>query len=129
MKLKKALLWLNAAVWLTFGLGYAVAPSFFASLVGVEIGREDAYRIMTDIGVMMVGIAIWYGYCATDDARTRLGLISAFLICLGMVVGRLIGVAASGSANSIIMLYVVLEALDSALLFLALRTKDGPRQA
>jgi hypothetical protein len=125
MTLKKSLLWLNAAVWLSFGLGYAVAPDFFASLVGVAMSRGDSYRIMTDVGVMMVGIGVWYVYCATDDSRTRQGLVSASLICLGMLAGRLIGMAVSGSVNTITILYAALEILDSALLLLALRTERG----
>jgi hypothetical protein len=40
MRFKKFLLWLNAAVWLFFGLGYSVAPDFFASLVGVGIASR-----------------------------------------------------------------------------------------
>ena len=128
MTLKKSLLWLNAAVWLFFGLGYAVAPDFFASLAGVALSRGDSYRIMTDVGVMMVGIGVWYVYCATDDSRTHHGLVSASLICLGMLAGRLIGMAVSGSANTITILYAALETLDSALLLLALRTGRGPVQ-
>jgi hypothetical protein len=112
-------------VWLFFGLGYAIAPDFFASLVGAAVTKAGSYRIMADIGVMMLGIGIWYVYCALDDSRTCHGLVSAFLICAGMLIGRLLGMAASGSANSITILYVVLETLDSALLFLALRMKQG----
>jgi hypothetical protein len=128
MRLKRFVLWLNAAVWFAFGLGYALAPDFFASLVGVGISRGDSYRIMADVGVMMVGIGVWYIYSAIDDSRMRLGLISAFLICLGMLVGRLVGVAVGGSANTITIVYLALETLDSVLLVLALRIKDGSTQ-
>lgn len=124
-RFEKSLLWLNAAVWLFFGLGYAVAPNYFASLAGAAVTRADSYRIMADVGVMMLGIGIWYVYCALDDSRTRHGLISAFLICVGMLVGRLIGMAASGGANGVVMLYAALETLDSALLLVALRLKGS----
>ncbi len=124
MKFKKFLIWLNTAVWLFFGFGYAVAPEFFASLVDADITRTNGYKIMTDAGIMMVGIGIWYIYCVIDDSRIRYGLISALLICFGMLVGRLIGVAVTASANNITILYIFLETLDSALLFFALRIKD-----
>lgn len=119
------LLWLNAAVWVAFGLGYTVAPSLFASLVGAVISPADSYRVMTDVGVMMVGISLWYGYCALDEVRTRLGLVSAFLIGAGLLVGRLIGIAVAGSASGIAIVYLALEALDAVLLFLALRAYSG----
>jgi hypothetical protein len=127
-RLAKFLLWLNAAVWLGFGLGYTVAPDVFASLAGATISRPDSYRVMTDVGVMMVGIALWYVYCALEDSRTRHGLISALLICGGLVVGRLIGIAVSGSANGVSIMYAGLEALDSALLVLALRAQRYRRR-
>jgi hypothetical protein len=126
MKFKKFLIWLNSVVWLFFGFGYAIAPNFFASLVDASITKADSYKIMTDVGIMMVGIGIWYVYCVIDNSRIRHGLISAFLICFGMLVGRLIGTVVNGSANNITILYIILETLDSALLFLALRIKDKP---
>jgi hypothetical protein len=43
-----------------------------------------------------------------------------------MLVGRLIGTVVSGSTSSVNFLYIILETLDSALLFLALRIKDKP---
>ncbi len=58
MKFKKFLIWLNTAVWLFFGFGYADASDFFASLVNASITRADSYKIMTDMGIMMVGIGI-----------------------------------------------------------------------
>jgi hypothetical protein len=123
----KFLLWLNAAVWLGFGVGYAIAPDWFATLVGADVGRADSYRVMTDVGVMMVGIAGWYAFCALDDARTDHGLISALLICAGLVAGRLIAIAATGSANSVTVIYLVLEVLDLALLALAVRARSAVR--
>jgi len=120
-KVAKFLLWLNAAVWLGFGIGYTVVPDVLASLVGGSISRADGYLVLTDIGVMMVGIAVWYGYCAVDESRTRLGLVSALLICVGLLAGRLVAMALSGSANPLMIAYAVLEALDSVLLFLAVR--------
>ena len=126
MKFKKFLIWLNSAVWLFFGLGYTIAPDFFAALVDADISKTDGYKMMADIGIMMVGIGIWYIYCALDNARIRHGLISAFLICLGMLIGRLIGVAVNNYANNITLLYIILETFDSALLIFALRIKDEP---
>ena len=124
MKYKNFLIWLNAAVWLFFGFGYAIAPDFFASLVDVDITRTSGYKIMADAGIMMVGIGFWYIYCVMDDSRIRYGLISALFICFGMLAGRVIGVAVTASANSVTLLYIFLETLDSVSLFLALRIKD-----
>ncbi len=124
-KFAKFLLWLNAAVWLGFGVGYAIAPDWFAALVGADITRADSYRVMTDVGVMMVGIAAWYAFCAFADARTDHGLISALLVCAGLVAGRLIGIAATGSANGVVVTYLVLETLDLALLALAVRARGA----
>jgi hypothetical protein len=129
MKFQKFLVWLNAVVWLFFGLGYVIVPSSFASLVGSDITRIQAYKIMSDVGFMMVGIGIWYVYCAIDNSRIRYGLISAFLICFGMLVGRLIGILVTGSANNFMALYLILETLDSILLFIALCIKDESQQA
>ena len=95
-------------------------------MVDASITKADGYKIMTDIGVMMIGIGIWYFYCVIDDSRIRYGIISAFLICVGMLVGRLIGTVVNNYANNINILYIILEALDSVLLFLALRIKDKP---
>lgn len=128
-KFAKVLLWLNAAVWLTFGVGYTVAPSAFAWLVGVTISRLDGVRVMTDVGVMMVGISLWYGYCALDDSRTRLGLVSAMLIGIGLCAGRLIGIAMTGSANPVSVGYAGLEALNAVLLVVAVRADARLRVA
>ncbi len=127
-KFAKFLLWLNAAVWLGFGVGYAIAPGGFATLVGAGLARADGYRVMTDVGVMMVGIASWYVFCALDDARTDHGLISALLICAGLVAGRLIAIAVTSSANGVVVVYLVLEVLDLVLLALAVRARVAARR-
>lgn len=123
------LLWLNAAVWLGFGLGYTITPGGFAALVGAEVPLADGYRLMADVGVMMVGIAGWYVYCALDDARTDHGLISALMIAAGLLAGRLIGIAVTGSANGVVLIYVALEVLDVALLVVCVRARAGHRRA
>lgn len=123
------LLWLNAAVWLGFGLGYTIAPAQLAALAGAEVSSVDSYRIMTDVGVMMVGIAGWYLYCALDEARIDLGLISALMIAAGLLAGRLIGIAVTGSAPGVVLAYAGLEALDVALLAISVRTRAAQRRA
>jgi len=128
-KFAKVLLWLNAAVWLGFGAGYTAAPDVFASLVGAGVSRPDSVRVMTDVGVMMVGISLWYGYCALDDSRTRLGLVSAMLIGIGLCAGRLIGITMTGSANPVSVGYAGLEALNAVLLVVAVRADSRLRVA
>ncbi len=123
----KFMLWLNTAVWLGFGLGYAIAPEAFAALVDADISRADSYRVMADVGVMMIGIGAWYIFCALDDARTDYGLISALLICVGMLIGRLVGIAAVGSANGVVLTYLILEALDAVLLASAVGSRRSLR--
>lgn len=120
-RFSKLVLWLNAAVWLGFGLGYTIVPDAFAALVGVAISRHDSFLIMADVGMMMVGIGIWYIACALRDNWTRPGLVSALLICAGMLIGRIIGIAVAGSINNVIAVYVALELLDTALILAALR--------
>lgn len=128
-KFAKFLLWLNAGVWLGFGLGYTFMPGLLASLVGATIPAEDSLRVMTDVGVMMVGIAGWYIVSVLDDARIDSGLISAMLIGGGLLIGRLVGIVAVGSANGIVWTYLALEALDTVLLVFAVRARAVVRRS
>jgi len=122
VRFRRSLLWLNVCIFLVFGLGYLVAPNYLGSFVDMQLSAPNALIDMRALyGGMLVGISIWYLYCAMDEARIHQGLLSAMFIASGLLSGRLIGVLVSGSPNGATIFYVLTEVLVVLLLAVALR--------
>lgn len=125
MKYQKLLLSIAAFVWLFYGIGYLIAPNFFASLVDMEFLTPNALiDARALLGGMLVGTGVWWAYCLRNDKRVFLGLLSAFLICGGLFLGRTIGAIISGGPNAVNIFYIVIEGVVSIIMFLAVKQGD-----
>ncbi len=119
MLFKKIVLWANVLIFIFFGVGYLVAPVFFASLVDLNLSEPNSVNELMAIGGMMTAIAMWYLYCAIHQSRIDIGVLSAFIILFGLFAGRVLGVVVSGSPNTITIFYVIAEGVTSLLLAIA----------
>lgn len=125
MKFQKTLLFIATVVWFLYGFGYLIAPTFFASLVDMELLTSNALiDIRSLYGGMLVGIGAWWAYCLKDESRVYMGLLSAFLITFGLFAGRAIGAVISGGPNAVNTFYIVIEGVVSSVMLLALRKGD-----
>lgn len=122
MTFPKALLWLNAALFTAFGLGFIFAPAFFANLItGSTPGTPSAMIDMrATYGGFGLGLALFYGWCA-QNRQVRLGLLASLLVMAAIAAGRVVGFVLDGSPNLFIWLLLAAETLFVALIFLALR--------
>jgi hypothetical protein len=118
----KALLWINTALFIAFGLGFIFAPAFFANLItGATPGTPSAMIDMrATYGGFGLGIALFYGWCA-QNSQVRLGLLASLLVMAAIAGGRIVGFVLDGSPNLFMWLLLAAETLFVALIFLTLR--------
>ena len=110
MKLAKAELLVAALVFLTFGLGFLVVPVQWASVVDIVIPTATARTdFRATYGGFEIGMGLFLGACAMRADWVRLGLVALILVAAGFGVGRLVGILAEGTANALMLAFVILE--------------------
>ncbi|MEW5685368.1 MAG: MBL fold metallo-hydrolase [Pseudomonadota bacterium] len=116
----RALAGLYGLIFAALGLGFWLAPGRLATRFAVEpLGLEGLSTLRGDFGGVFIGLA---ALCLAGAWTRRRGLLAAAAILLGaIIVGRLLGAAASGSPAGLIPNLIV-ELVGLAVLGLALRT-------
>ena len=122
MRFPVVLLWLNAALFVVFGVGFIVAPALLSQVItGATPGTTSALiDLRATYGGMALGIGIFWGYCA-PQGTLRIGLISSLLVLVGVALGRLVGMVVDGSPNTFMFVLLAAELLFIGLIALALR--------
>ena len=122
MKAVKILIWLNAGVFLLYGLGFIFFPE------ALSLWVTDAFPASTsgmiDMRATYGGLALGFGlllaYSTRKSNDLRLGLWAVILAVGGMAFGRIVGIFVDGSPNTMMYIYLALEILVVAIgLFLA----------
>lgn len=124
MSFAKTLLWLNAAVFASFGLACALLPAQVAEFTVGSIPATPS--ALTDFravyGGMMMGIGALLFFTAREPAHHQLGLLTVLLIMIGMASTRILGILSDGSPNGFMQLYLGAELFMAALVSLVLRS-------
>ncbi len=123
MKFATTLLWLNAVLFIIFGMCFSIAPRFFAYLLTEAIPATSSACIdmRASYGGMGLGIGLVFALCARHPSTVRLGLIASLMVLGSIVAGRLIGFVADGSPNLLMFLMLGAELLFIVLLVVAFK--------
>jgi hypothetical protein len=127
MNFRVMILWINALLFVAFGIGFIVSPGLLSLLVtGAAPGTPNA---MIDMRVtlwgMALGAGLLFGYCARRPSRLRIGLFASLLMFSGIAGGRMVGIFMDGSPNGWIWILLAAELFFAGIYAIALkRTPD-----
>lgn len=114
------LLWITSVLFAGFGTGFAVAPEQLADfLFDTSPATSSALTDMrATYGGVAIGLGLFIAMCAYRRQWVRPGLLASLLVLVGLATTRLIGIAADGSPNGFVLLFLGTE-IVAAVLFLA----------
>ena len=105
----RGFVWLNAVLFVIFGLAFIFAPAYFAALFtdARPASVSAAVDMRATYGGLACGIGLWLGYCARY--APAVGLIGTILLTVPVVFARTLGFAVDGSPNGFIWAFLLLE--------------------
>ena len=123
MKFPKTLLWINALLFILFGIGFILAPQFLSQLItGATPSTTSALTDMrATYGGTSFGIGLFFGLCARQPSSLRMGLTASLLILASIAGGRFVGILIDGSPNYFMFVLLVAEILFVGLIVAALK--------
>ncbi len=123
MKVANNLLWVNALLFLAFGLGFMFAPAFFSqTITGASPATSSAMIDMrATYGGIAIGLAIFWGWCARGNNTQLAGLLSSLLVLAATAFGRILGILMDGAPNIFMFILLAAELLFVGLIVFALK--------
>jgi len=117
----KIILFIVAIVSITFGLSFIFAPHmFFEMYTGATLATTSAATdIRTTYGGFSLGFGLFLLYCSQNNLR--IGLLAALLALTTITSARIFGIVIDGSPNTYMFIFLGMEAVSLALVFLAWR--------
>ncbi len=113
----KVFLWINAVVFLIYGLCFIALPEMMSQLVTGTV--PDTTSGLTDMratyGGMSLGFGVLLAYAAQSSHLKRFGVLCVVFIMMGMTIARTLGMLIDGSPNENMYIYLALELLVSGL--------------
>jgi hypothetical protein len=125
MRLARVSLWLAAIAFAGAGIAFLAAPSLLHLVdiaPGTATARSDARAMF---GGLELGIAALLGLCARRPETLHIGLVAQALAFGGLVLGRLVSLAADGVPARITFGLWAAESLGAALAIVAARRLGG----
>jgi len=126
LALPAVILWLNAVVFLLYGLVFALAPEVMSTLVtGSSPSTGSGLTDMrSTYGGMSIGLGLLLGLAARRPANHSLGLLGVVAIMVGMGCTRVLGMLVDGHANAGMYVYLALEVVMAGLALWVFRRLD-----
>lgn len=117
MTIRLVLLGVFSLMFLVFGLGFIFWPEGFTPLfLGVPSpGGDLMIDMRATYGGISLAVGLFAGHCAMRREHLSLGLMLAFLISVGLLSGRGVGLIASDAAGLLMRNSLILEALLTIL--------------
>jgi len=117
------LLWVTAALFAGFGLGFVAAPHYFADLVtgSAPTVPSAVIDMRATYGGVALGVGLFFGVAAMRRHWLRPALLASLLVIACIGGARLIGIVADGQPNAFMILFLATEVIFVALFGLALR--------
>lgn len=127
MRLSRTLLWINCVLFFMFGLAFALAPAWFATLfTGTAPSTSSALIDMRAIyGGVALALVFLFAQCARNDIYLKLGMQTVLAVMFGLAVTRSIGIALDGGPNVMIWLLLASEVFMAALALFALKQLES----
>jgi len=121
VKFGKWLVLVNGVLFVGFGLGFIVAPSYFSGLFtgGTFTTASAAIDVRATYGGLGLGVGIWLLLCLKRNVR--LGLLGSLVVLASIVFGRTVGLVADGNPNNFMFVFLVAEVAFLVATLYALR--------
>jgi hypothetical protein len=127
VKLKTTILWLNAMLFIAYGLGFALIPETLGQLLVGD--APDTTSAVIDMratyGGMTIGLGIVFALLAAREEFVSVGLKGVIAVMALMAGTRLLGIVVDGQHNSVMTLYLIAEVLMALVATWALRKEPG----
>lgn len=123
----KALILITAATFFFYGLWFVFDPSGAMYFLIQENLQSSSGNIdlRATYGGMSIAAGLIVFMLGQNTQTIRLGLYSVFLLCFAMTFGRTVGIAIDGNPNNLMLIYLAIEIIVSALaLFLILSRRN-----
>ena len=123
MNFKTILIWINALVFIAYGLGFVFFPETLALLVtgSAPSTSSGVIDMRATYGGMTLGLGVLFGLSASDPRTVRLGVWGIIVVMIGMAAGRLFGMIQDGTPNPIMYIFLAVEIVVVILASWALR--------
>lgn len=120
----KLLLWINAILFILFGMGFILAPSPLAQWItgSTPSTTSGMIDLRATYGGLALGIGIFWALCASNGSE-RNGLLSAILVLLAVAIGRITGILLDGNPNLFMLILLAAEIIFAILNFMIYRRK------
>ena len=107
----KALVWLNAVLFMLYGLGFMFFPEYLSELVtdASPSSSSGLIDMRATYGGISLGFGVLLAYMVRRADMLRLGVWAVMLIVGGMALGRGIGMVLDGSPNTMMYVFLALE--------------------
>jgi len=117
MTVRLVFLGIFSLIFIVFGLGFIFWPEGFTPLfLGVPPpGGDLLIDMRATYGGISLAVGLFAGHCAMRREHLSLGLMLAFLVSVGLLSGRGMGLAASDAAGPLMRNSLILEALLTIL--------------
>jgi uncharacterized protein YneF (UPF0154 family) len=117
------LLWITAALFVGFGVGFVVAPRKLAKFItgGSPSTPSAIIDMRATYGGVALGLGLFLGLCATRPLWVRPGLIASLLVVASIGAARVVGLVVDGHPNAFMLLLLATEVVFVGLYALALR--------
>lgn len=127
MAFARTTVWMNSALFVGFGLGFALAPESLAVLItGAAPATPSATTDMrATYGGMALGLAFIFGSCARAEGHVRLGVQGVLAVMVALAAARVVGMLLDGAPNAFMFLLLSAEIAMAILALLALRLSAG----
>lgn len=115
----KLLLWINAILFILFGMGFILAPSPLAQWItgSTPSTTSGMIDLRATYGGLALGIGIFWALCASNGSE-RNGLLSAILVLLAVAIGRITGILLDGNPNLFMLILLAAEIIFAILNFM-----------
>lgn len=126
MRLAKYGLVVGALVFAAVGLGFLVIPVRWGALTDIVLPTPMARTdFRATYGGFNLGVGVFLAVCASREDWIRPGLAALGLSAVGYGSGRLIGILAEGTANPLMIGFVILEWTIALVTFYVWRRLPG----
>jgi hypothetical protein len=117
------LLWVTSLLFVAFGIGFVVAPRYFADLVtgSAPTVPSAVIDMRATYGGVALGLGLFFGVAARRATWLRPALVASLLVIACIGGARLVGIVADGEPNSFMLLLLATEVISVALFALAIR--------
>lgn len=127
MKIEKILIWFTAAIFLAYGFLFALYPSSFSNIVtgSMPATTSGLIDMRATYGGMSIAVGLLMFLLGANERTIKLGLLSVFVVLLGMAITRVFGIIVDGSPNKLMYIYLLAEVVPATIAIVLYRnTKD-----